>query len=117
MLPFLLEEDLNVAAPFIAILSGVPPKPVVAEPEVPLEKLFKEGEMVVVSKRAGQKEEKIITNGRYVPPSDKHGVSLVRTVPSDNSCLFHACSYVLEDKNRTGGPSLRLRVQHDEARR
>jgi ubiquitin thioesterase OTU1 len=113
MLPFLLEEDLNVAAPFIAILSGVPPKPVVAEPDVPLEKLFKEGEMLVVSKRAGQTEDKIIrgvTNGRYVPPSDKHGVFIVRTVPSDNSCLFHACSYVLEDKNRTGGPSLRLRV-------
>lgn len=113
MLPFMLEEDLNVPAPFIAILSGVPPKPVQAEPDVPLEKLFKEGEMLVVSKRAGQTEEKIIrgvTNGRYVPPSDKHGVFIVRTVPSDNSCLFHACSYVLEDKNRTGGPSLRLRV-------
>ena len=114
MLPFLLEEALGVPGDFIGINTGFPPKPLTADPSTPIEQLFKEGEMLIAVKRAGEGDadriKRGVTDGKYVPPSDKHSFFIVRKVPADNSCCFHSCAYVLKDKSRSGASGLRQQV-------
>ncbi|KAL0477393.1 ubiquitin thioesterase OTU1 [Acrasis kona] len=45
--------------------------------------------------------------GPYVPISSPKSLFVRRTMPSDNSCLFHSCSYVLKNKSRTNAQELR----------
>ncbi len=47
------------------------------------------------------------TDGPYIPPSDTRGYFVRRNMPGDNSCLFHTCSYVLENRSRTKAKELR----------
>ena len=113
MLPFLLQEPLDTNGDFIAILCGVPPKPLPDDvhPDTPISKVFREGEMLVASKRAGGGEaiKRGVTDGKYVPPTERHATFVIRKVPSDNSCCFHSCAYVLMDKSRSNGAELRRR--------
>eukprot|EP00761_Pharyngomonas_kirbyi_P014127 gb/GECH01014157.1/.p1 GENE.gb/GECH01014157.1/~~gb/GECH01014157.1/.p1 ORF type:complete len:271 (+),score=74.29 gb/GECH01014157.1/:1-813(+) len=71
---------------------------------------IRHGETLIVQKRNRSGDDAIIrgkSQGPYIPPSDKKGSFVRRTVPPDNSCLFHACSYVLYDKSRSHGSELR----------
>lgn len=48
------------------------------------------------------------TGERYAQPANERAHFRRRSCPADNSCLFHACAYILKDKNRTDGPKLRM---------
>lgn len=91
----------------LKVLSGFPPKTLQPESEVEMvSALLRDGEMVTVQKGEAQVRQGS-TDGKYVPPADDRAVFVRRTMPSDNSCLFHACAYLLHDKSRTEGPNLR----------
>ncbi len=69
---------------------------------------IKTGDQLTLKKRGTQQG--IIqgkTDGPYIPPSDTRGYFVRRNMPGDNSCLFHTCSYVLENRSRTKAKELR----------
>ncbi|KAL9657497.1 hypothetical protein ABK040_016763 [Willaertia magna] len=67
------------------------------------------GEKIIIDIDTGKKDTVIKgeTIGKYVPPSKNIGYFVRRKVPSDNSCLFHSLSYVLENKNLNKSSQLR----------
>jgi len=92
------------------ILNGFPPKEIVAsDPSQKLSELgIKTGDQLTLKKKGTQTG--IIqgkTDGPYIPPSDTRGYFVRRNMPGDNSCLFHSCSYVLENRSRTKAKQLR----------
>ncbi|EFC45843.1 predicted protein, partial [Naegleria gruberi] len=68
------------------------------------------GEKLIIEEDTGNNTNRIIkgkTIGPYVPPSNNQGYFVRRKQPSDNSCLFHSLSYVLEQKDNTKVHQLR----------
>jgi ubiquitin thioesterase OTU1 len=108
----MLEAETGIPAEIIRILSGFPPKPLALDdPTLTLAALgMQNGDTVIVQKGEARDLKRGHSDGKYVPPSNPRGVFVRRVVPSDNSCLFHACAYVLENRSRDAGPSLRLKV-------
>lgn len=108
---FLLEAQLNVPVHQLQLLTGFPPKPVDAELCAPLSSFLRNGDTVIVKQLTGEANIKRgATDGKYVPPASEKSCLVRRVVPGDNSCLFHAAAYVLENKSRTLGPSLRSKI-------
>lgn len=91
----------------LRILSGFPPRPVeVGDGAASIASVLPGGGNVIV--QVGEADVvKGKTEGRYVPPVDGKWHFVRRVCPSDNSCLFHAAAYVLRNKSRVDGPSLR----------
>jgi ubiquitin thioesterase OTU1 len=106
-LVLLLASRIGTAPHNVKVLSGFPPRPVLPDDELcMLMNLFKNGDMITVQVGEGIVKQGS-TDGKYVPPADERGIFFRRNVPGDNSCLFHSCAYILKDKSRTLGPSLR----------
>lgn len=102
-----LEELSNIDHSRVRVLHGFPPKIVTAVPEASLSELkWRNNDMIIV-----QEGEASLQDGncgqRYARPVHERAHLVRRICPSDNSCLFHACAYVLLNKNRTEGPRLR----------
>lgn len=80
---------------------------------------IRDGDTLIVSQREGPHSPgkgQLLSGENRVhlcPPSlsstvrDSKGVLTIRVMPDDNSCLFRAVAYVLLDKNREAGDSLR----------
>lgn len=104
-----VSEKLNGISPYrLKVMGGgFPPRAIQPADELEmLCTLVRDGDMLTV--QVGDASVKQgMTDGKYVPPSNDRTVFVRRTVPGDNSCLFHACAYVLKDKSRSLGPSLR----------
>lgn len=122
VLPFAVEAELppNALCPAdeMAFLAGFPPKPVTAKEDVTLSTLFKDGEMLILQRRSASADSLIrrgTTDGKYVPPCDERGVFVRRAMPGDNSCLFHAAAYILQEKTRGKEAAAALRAQCAEA--
>ena len=108
---FMLEEKSGIAAEEQKIMSGFPPKPIEANAEDTLEALgITAGEQLIVEKQSAGGVKQGHTMGKYVPPSADKGFFVRREMPSDNTCLFHTAAYVLEDRSRSAGPSLRRKI-------
>eukprot|EP01027_Heterolobosea_sp_BB2_P016749 GEZU01023801.1.p2 GENE.GEZU01023801.1~~GEZU01023801.1.p2 ORF type:complete len:234 (-),score=59.14 GEZU01023801.1:1008-1709(-) len=99
----------------ISVLGGYPPKEIVGDDSATLASLsIRNGDQLILKEKGSGPATGIVrgvsTDGVYVPPSNTKGYFVRRVVPSDNSCLFHACAYVLENKSRSKGPQLRKLV-------
>lgn len=92
------------------VLQGFPPKPVEpSDPSITLDALnLRPNEILTIQE--GPCGVKIVNTGeKYVPLSHERAHFRRRHVPADNSCLFHSCAYMLLNKSRTDGPTLRQR--------
>lgn len=109
LLKFMIEATVAIPLSQLKVFGGYPLQSLdVLDETQPLSAVFRNNDLLIVQKNEGKPS--IIqgtTDGKYVPPAHEKGIFVRRTVPGDNSCLFHACSYVLENKSRTGGPGLR----------
>jgi ubiquitin thioesterase OTU1 len=102
-----LSEKSGVALNRMRVLAGFPPKPIEPVPTTPLTELkLRQNDMLIIQE--GEAKVQLGNTGeRYVPPASERAHFTRRRCPADNSCLFHACAYVLHDKSRTDGPLIR----------
>lgn len=97
----------------LQLMSGVPPKVVPMEDSsIPIGQLFRNMDTINVQANAKAAESNIVrgtsSHGRYVPPMGDRSIMVRRTVPGDNSCLFHSMAYVFDNKTRCGNiPKIR----------
>lgn len=92
----------------IRVLSGFPPKPFEPSHGVLLKDCgLRENEMLTIQE-GGPRVQLVNTGERYVPIAHERAHFRRRECPADNSCLFHACSYILKNKSRLDGPALRM---------
>jgi len=104
---FLVEAQSGISVERIRLLSGVPPKEVPRDDESALvTTLFRSGDVLVVQEGEAQVKQGF-TDGRYIPPSEKTSYFARRKMPGDNSCLFHAAAYTLENKKRDAQHTMR----------
>lgn len=97
---FMVEAHSGIPVEKLRLLSGVPPKEVSRDDEtVAVTKLFRNGDVLVVQEGEAAVKQGF-TDGRYIPPSQTTSYFARRKMPGDNSCLFHAAAYVLENKKR-----------------
>ncbi|CCW63271.1 unnamed protein product [Phytomonas sp. EM1] len=119
-----MELEVDIEAPWIAllyelervtgldvnkiqVLFGFPPKPVRVSDETLLKDLkLRNNDIIIVQEGEGGLQ-KGVDGRKYVPPVHERAHFTRRICPSDNSCLFHACAYILHDKSRSDGPILR----------
>ncbi|CAJ1994003.1 OTU-like cysteine protease [Leishmania donovani] len=103
----LLSRKSEVALERLRVLAGFPPKAVDLAADSPLSALkLRANDMLIVQE--GEAKVQLGNRGeRYLPPAPERAHLTRRRCPADNSCLFHACAYVLRDKSRTEGPQLR----------
>nr|CAJ2482513.1 unnamed protein product [Leishmania braziliensis] len=103
----LLSQKSGIALERLRVLAGFPPKAVELSASSPLSALMlRVNDMLIVQ----EGEARVLlgnTGQRYVPPAPEKAHFTRRRCPADNSCLFHACAYVLHDKSRTEGPQIR----------
>lgn len=103
---FIVEAESQIPSQALRLLTGFPPKPIVAGDTTLLSTILRDNDTVIV-----QKGEAIVkqgsTDGKYIAPSNDRATFVRRRCPGDNSCLFHAAAYVLKNKSRTDGPALR----------
>lgn len=105
----IIEQESGIPHMRIKLLGGFPPRPIQpAEGDdfAMISTLFKDGELLNVQEGAAVVRQGS-TDGKYVPPSADKQVFVRRRMPGDNSCLFHAVSYLVNNKSREGGPKLR----------
>lgn len=105
-----ISEASRVEESKMRILSGFPPKPVEPSSQsITLQEMkLRPNEMLTIQE--GEPRIQLINTGeRYVPLSHERAHFRRRYVPADNSCLFHSCAYVLLNRSRTDGPSIRQR--------
>jgi ubiquitin thioesterase OTU1 len=105
-----IETKGEIAAAEQQLLNGFPPKEIaIDDTSAKLTQLgIKNGDQLVVKKKGTQTgivQGKM--DGPYIPPSDTRGYFVRRNMPGDNSCLFHSCSYVLENKSKSKAKELR----------
>eukprot|EP00759_Apiculatamorpha_spiralis_P003177 PhF_6_TR11537/c0_g1_i1/m.18519/K13719/OTU1, YOD1; ubiquitin thioesterase OTU1 len=110
LIPFIIEKELQISADTFVVLTGYPPKPF-DQTKTVRELDLRTGMTLTVQAASsiGQAKQGH-TDGKYVPPCDPKHYVVMRKVPGDDSCMFHAISYVLENKSRTGGFRLRSRI-------
>lgn len=104
----MLESMSGIEHNRIRVLSGFPPKPINPDDDAaPLSSLgLRNNDMITV--QAGEARVMRSKPGeRLVPAAPPLWHFTRRAMPADNSCLFHACAYVLKNKSRSDGPSLR----------
>eukprot|EP00796_Vickermania_ingenoplastis_P006710 gene6710-4807_t len=91
----------------IRVLQGFPPKPIEAEDSTLLQDMkLRPNEMLTV--QDGEPRVQIVNTGeRYVQLSHDRAHFRRRNCPADNSCLFHSCAYILKNRSRIDGPTLR----------
>ena len=95
------KHNVGIDANEMKIMAGFPPKALPDTPEATLASLgVQRGEKLVISKGEVKTMVQGHTNGKYIPPTDKNRSFTRREMPGDNSCLFHACRYVLQNKER-----------------
>lgn len=91
----------------LRVLKGFPPKPIELDEMVLLQDAgLRPNEMLIVQD-GGPRVQVVNTGERYVQLSHERAHFRRRNCPADNSCLFHSCAYILKNKSRTDGPSLR----------
>lgn len=103
-----LSELSGIEATRLRVLQGFPPKPI--EPpqsSATLKELGLRPNALLICQEGEPRIEVINTGERYIPFSHERARFSRRNVPADNSCLFHSCAYVLKDRSRSDGPSLR----------
>lgn len=106
-LPLLVSARIGTSPANVRILSGFPPRVIVPEDEISMiSTVLRDGDMLTIQIGEGLVKQGS-TDGKYVPPADDRGVFFRRSMPGDNSCLFHSCAYILKDKSRSLGPELR----------
>jgi ubiquitin thioesterase OTU1 len=104
----ILSSQLNTSPNNLKLLGGFPPRPIAPDDELlMLSTVVRDGDMLTVQVGEAAVIKQGATDGKYVPPADDRALFFRRTMPGDNSCLFHACAYILKDKSRTLGPALR----------
>lgn len=103
----LLSERSGVALERLRVLAGFPPKPVELAADSPVSALKLRANDILIIQEGEAKVQLGNTGERYVPPTSERAHFTRRRCPADNSCLFHACAYVLRDKSRTEGPRIR----------
>ncbi|KAG5464449.1 hypothetical protein LSCM1_00637 [Leishmania martiniquensis] len=102
-----LSQKSAVALEQLRVLAGFPPKAVELSADTPLSFLkLRPNEMLIIQEGEG-KVQLGNTGEQYVPPASERAHFTRRKCPADNSCLFHACAYVLRNKSRTEGPLVR----------
>jgi ubiquitin thioesterase OTU1 len=105
----ILEEKAQMPKEEQQILNGYPPKEIDLSSNQKLSQVgIKNGDQLTLKKKGTQTG--IIKgklDGPYIPPSSTRGYFVRRNMPGDNSCLFHSCSYVLENKSKTKARELR----------
>ncbi|CAD2213218.1 OTU-like cysteine protease, putative [Angomonas deanei] len=103
-----IENLTNIPQPKIKLLTGFPPKPLAINPEATLKECnIRNNDMIIVQEGEATVVEAAHTGKKYVPPVGDKFHFTRRVCPADNSCLFHACAYVLHDKSRSDGPLMR----------
>lgn len=103
-------EASGVEKDCLRVLSGFPPKPIEPSNEsVTLQELKLRPNENLTIQRGEARVQVVNTGKRYIPPSHERAHFRRRNVPADNSCLFHACAYMLMNGSRSDGPSLRQR--------
>ena len=104
------EHGVEIEPAQIKIMCGFPPKALPNTPAATLAELgLVRSDKITVSKDEEVQMVQGHTNGRYIPPTDKNRSFTRREMPADNSCLFHACNYVLRGKER--GSAVEARAQ------
>jgi len=102
-----LEEVSGIPANQLRLLRGYPPKAIEAEEDVPLRTLNLPANECLICQAGEARVLHIHSGERYIPPAPERAHFIRRICPADNSCLFHACAYLLKQKSRVDGPSLR----------
>ncbi|KPI90539.1 hypothetical protein ABL78_0299 [Leptomonas seymouri] len=97
----------GVALSRMRVLAGFPPKPIEPEDSTPLTELkLRPNDMLIIQE--GEAKVQLGNTGeKYVPPTSERAHLTRRRCPADNSCLFHACAYILHDKSRSDGALIR----------
>lgn len=81
----------------LKIMAGYPPKDVRDRISDAISSVFRKNDVVVVQKgEAVMKQGR--TGGKYIPPAPENAGFVLREMPGDNSCFFHAMAYVMENK-------------------
>eukprot|EP01059_Diplonema_ambulator_P022545 TRINITY_DN37853_c0_g1_i1.p1 TRINITY_DN37853_c0_g1~~TRINITY_DN37853_c0_g1_i1.p1 ORF type:complete len:371 (+),score=145.81 TRINITY_DN37853_c0_g1_i1:42-1115(+) len=95
----------------VKILMGFPPKALEVDDRWRTLKDLgvKSGERLTIQKGEA-KVMKGVTKGKYIPPTDSKNSFTKREMPGDNSCLFHACNYVLNNKTRCDPTEMRNKI-------
>ncbi|KAG5490761.1 hypothetical protein JKF63_00883 [Porcisia hertigi] len=103
----LLSQSSGIDIDRLRVLAGFPPKPVDLASDSPLSAVkLRPNDMLIIQE--GEAKVQLGNTGeRYVPPASERAHFTRRQCPADNSCLFHACAYVLRDKSRTEGALIR----------
>ncbi|CCW70019.1 unnamed protein product [Phytomonas sp. Hart1] len=102
-----LERVSGVDVNQIQVLFGFPPKPLRVSEETLVKDLkLRDNDIIIVQEGEGVLH-KGVDGRKYVPPVQERAHFTRRICPSDNSCLFHACAYILHNKSRSDGPLLR----------
>lgn len=103
----LLSEKSGVTLDRMRVLAGFPPKAIEPADNTPLTELkLRANDMLIVQE--GEAKVRLGNTGeRYIPPASERAHFTRRRCPADNSCLFHACAYVLHDKSRSDGALIR----------
>eukprot|EP01064_Diplonema_japonicum_P033203 TRINITY_DN6494_c0_g1_i1.p1 TRINITY_DN6494_c0_g1~~TRINITY_DN6494_c0_g1_i1.p1 ORF type:complete len:347 (+),score=86.72 TRINITY_DN6494_c0_g1_i1:1039-2079(+) len=96
----------------VRILMGFPPKPLdLSDRKKTLKMLgVQSGEKLTVQKGEAGSVVKGNLGGKYIPPTDSKNSFTKREMPGDNSCLFHACNYVLNNKTRGSPVEMRNKI-------
>eukprot|EP00727_Mastigamoeba_balamuthi_P003147 m51a1_g1283 hypothetical protein (263) ;mRNA; r:144445-145477 len=109
---FALEERCGIPADRQSLLSGFPPAELVAEDGDTLASVgVRNGDTLIVKQRGAEEGVRRGTlRDAYVQTCDARWTPARRAVPGDNSCLFHAAAYVLEERSRAKGPEFRRKI-------
>lgn len=112
-----LESVSGIASEKIRVLSGFPPKPLDPSPDACVKDTgLRSNDTLIVQEGEARVQTAATTGKKYVPPASDKAHFTRRVCPSDNSCLFHACAYVLRDRSRSDGPLVRKQcVDHIRA--
>lgn len=103
-------EASGVEKSCLRVLSGFPPKPIEPSDEsVTLQELKLRPNAILTIQQGEARVQLVNTGKRYIQPSHERAHFRRRNVPADNSCLFHACAYILLNGSRSDGPTLRRR--------
>ncbi|KPA81751.1 hypothetical protein ABB37_04040 [Leptomonas pyrrhocoris] len=102
-----LSEKSGVALDRMHVLAGFPPKRIEPAASTPLAELkLRANDMLIIQE--GEATVQLGNTGeKYVRPASERAHFTRRRCPADNSCLFHACAYVLHDKSRGDGALIR----------
>lgn len=102
-----LEAMSDIPVSKLRVLSGFPPKPVEAADTATIAELKLRNNDTLIVQEGEARVQLGNTGQRYVPPAPEKAHFTRRICPADNSCMFHACAYILRNRSRTDGPQLR----------